>query len=720
MLDRVPQTIPESVTSIPLPPLPQVLVRFLALVEDERTPLTDLATLVALDPAFTAQLLTVATSPPYRRETPLITLEQSLAPLGRPLLRSLASCMAVRHPHAQTGYGRNFDHPGFWRHSLRVAALARSLADAVGYEDVEEAYLAGLLHDIGQLLLVGGVGELCGILPGDSAPETGFAGSTQIPGGIDHALVGASLIDSWRLSSFMADAVLFHRFPAEQISSAELLCRIVWSAHRLGASAGEADEILDFSPDITAIPAILGIDQATIVKACRPPLEWVEERALFLGVRISRGETAHPDSGFIYPDLSLPKRHVGDAGRTHLEALVGNLAVMQPLQESLIALTDEADLYGALRETARLLFGLQRPVFLLQQPESHLLVAVAGAGQPPLLTRLQISLDPGRSLAALAFRTQQPCSSFTDEDKPAPSLFDIQLARLLGSQGLLCIPMSNGSQQVGVIVFGVSGEQYAGKRTQLEWMTGFARLAARSLEQFRALREREQRIAADLTRQFEQKTRKVIHEAVNPLGIINNYLKILAEKLGDTPEVQQELTILGEEISRVERIVRGLNDLPVQSLPVETVNVNNLIEGMLALYGESLFETRGIDIDTELAPGLPLAKADRDSLKQILFNLWKNSSEAMPAGGSFRISTSAMAQGDGCRTLEIRLSDSGPGIPPDVMESLFQPRAPDRSPASSGVGLSIVASLVDRLGGEISCDSSPGQGTTFTIRLAHA
>src|SRR5512134_328041 len=68
MLDRLPQTILESASLIPLPTLPQVLVRFLALVEDDRTPLKDLATLVARDPAFTARLLTIANSTPYRQE----------------------------------------------------------------------------------------------------------------------------------------------------------------------------------------------------------------------------------------------------------------------------------------------------------------------------------------------------------------------------------------------------------------------------------------------------------------------------------------------------------------------------------------------------------------------------------------------------------------------------------------------------------------------------
>lgn len=719
LVERLPQTILESVALIPLPTLPQVLVRFLALIDDERATMADLAAVADRDPALAAQLVTIASSPPYRRETTDISLEQLLDDIGKPLLRALASCMAVQNSHTQTIYERNFDYAGFWRHSLLVAALARALAVETGYRNAGEAYLAGLFHDIGQLLLVGGVGEFCTLSPGEGVGETGAAGLTQVLNGIDLAGLGARLVDGWHLSSFMADAVLFHQFSPEQISPAGPLCRIVWSAHRLGSAAGGI-ETLDDPPGLLVIPAILGLDGATVIKACRSAHAWVGECVDSLGVQAPVPEAAVPASRFIYPYVSLPKRDNRDSSRAHLEALARNMAVMQPLQECLPAFADESGLCGALRETARLLFALPRPVFLLLRTDRSILAVADSAGQSPLLSRLELPPDPEQSLAASAFRTKLPVSSFDDASTQAPRLLDIQLARLLGSQGLLCIPMGNGDSAEGVMVFGLSREQYVGRRRALDWMTAFARLAARSLGLCRTMAERERKISAELTSQFEQKARKVIHETVNPLGIINNYLKIFSEKLVDAPDVQGELNILKEEISRVERIVRRLNEQPEPSSPVETVNVNALIDGMMALYGESLFEARGIAIDKQLDPGAPLARADRDSLKQILFNLWKNSSEAMPQGGSFLIATST-PDGDaaGC-AVEIRLGDTGPGIPPEVMARLFQPLDPDRSSANSGVGLSIVASLVERLGGEISCNSSPGQGTTFTIRLARA
>jgi len=722
MLHQIPQAILESVETIPLPPLPQVLTRFLTLVENDAPPMAEVAALVAQDPALTAQFLTVAHSPAYRTGVAVRSLEQCLSDLGPRLLRILATCMAVQNVYARTMYERNYDFTGFWGHSLRVAELARSLAAAVQYPDVEEAYLAGLLHDIGQLLLLGGAGEGYGFLLGICSDEAELHGFEKSYIGTNHAVLGSRLVDQWGLTSFMADAVLFHQNGADEIVSTDLLSRIVWSAHLLSAEVREVDLDQLLSPGLSVICSLIGIDPAGIVTACRDSYDRVAAAAAALGVDSSWTEKTLPCSTFISHDIFLPKRDDKDAAQARLEAMVRNLAVMQPLQQSLFTLASEGELYGALRESAQLLFGLRRLAYMVLQPEKQVLSGVVLTGQSPLLTRLEIQLDGSQSLVAAALNNDRPSCSFADDCPPATSLVDIQIARILHSEGLLCIPLCTREQLFGVMVYGLSAEQYARKGKHLDWMMSFAHVSAGSLASFATLRDRDREQANRLTRQFEQQARKVIHEVANPLGIINNYLAIVAQKLATEHGVQQELAILTEEIHRVERIVRrlsGVTEPPVPSIDT-TIRVNQVIQGMLALYGESLFVARGIMVDSQIPPELALATGDRDSLKQILLNLWKNSAEAMPAGGRFLVTARDSVQEGADRYVEIQLSDTGPGIPPDVMERLFQPLDPLRRPAHSGVGLSIVGSLVAQLNGKISCQSSPKAGTQFTIRLPQA
>ncbi len=717
MRGNIPQKILESVESIPLPPLPQVLIRFLTLVEDDAAPLEKIAAVVAQDPALAAHLLTVANSPFFRKEPATYGLMHCLKAIGPRMLRTVATAMAVQNVFIPTIGEQNLDYAGYWGNSLRVAELARALAMAINYPDAEEAYLGGLLHDIGQLLLVGGLAEGYCLNSGvsEQAVRTDCRNSPDVA---FRALLGSRLVDQWNLSSFMADAVLFHRHPVQEISSADLLSRIVWSAHKLsGCDTAEDASLLS---DIAVIRALIGIDADGISAACRYAGERAAKAAASLGVDLSRAGRIFLRTSFITQEQSFTQGRKKDAAGLRLESQIKTMAVMQPLQENLLALSGEAELYGALRESARILFGLGRPVLLVVHPGKQVLIGVELEGQSLLLPRLEIQLDAAQSLAASVVRENRARASY-DEDYPStPFLSDIQLGRIMRTEGLLCIPMHDSGRTIGVMVYGVTAERCSRTLGSRDWMTGFASVAARTLEAYRRLRDGSQAVTAELTRNFEQRARKVVHEAVNPLSIINNYLQIVSEKLGEETGVGKELEILKEELARVERIIRRQVEDSEHTPAVETVNVNSVIEGMLALYGESLFGTSGIVIDRQLAPETPVAGADRDSLKQILLNLWKNSAEAMPDGGRLSISTRVTTEDKECGSVEIRLSDSGPGIPPDVMECLFQPLDPERRRAHSGVGLSIVASLVERHGGKISCLSSPDKGTDFTIHLPQA
>jgi signal transduction histidine kinase len=138
---------------------------------------------------------------------------------------------------------------------------------------------------------------------------------------------------------------------------------------------------------------------------------------------------------------------------------------------------------------------------------------------------------------------------------------------------------------------------------------------------------------------------------------------------------------------------------------------------MLVLYGKTLFTNRAITTEKSLDPLLMPVVCNRDSLKQILVNLWNNASDAMSAGGNFIISTHSDVNQDGRAYIEIRMSDTGPGLPPDVKQRLFLPLGQIRRPGHSGVGLSIVANLIEQLNGRIICRSDAGQGTHFSILL---
>ncbi len=717
MMQQIPITIRNEIESINLPPIPQVLLRFLRVAEDDRVSIAELAVLVGHDPALSARFLTIANSAALRRDREITSLEQCIIALGTRLARTLAACLAIQNVFARAAGEIQYDFRGFWGHSLKVAEMSRAMALNKNYPDTEEAFLAGLMHDVGLLLLLGSEGDRYGELLRKSIDESVLNDMEKPMIGTDHAAVGAWLVDHWKLPSFMSDAILFHHKAPGEIMDADTLSKFVWSSHIISTYNEKLDLThISHLPDLVAVTTILGIDIADVAAIRDQAAAQVAMLADALGVAGSADARTLP-SPLTPQDSCKLRRTDADPVLSQIDDMVRDMALIHSLQQDLSALCSEEEIFLAIRESAKILFGLGKIAFLSVNPERTFLSGAGFAGQSALLQRLEIRLDRPTSLVAAVALGERPYATF-DRDRPVDvSLVDTQIAHILDSEGLLYVPMRIGDRHIGVMAYGITVLQHARIQKRLDWMTRFAGLASASIEALREIRAHEKTIEADLTSRFEMQARRVVHEAGNPLSVIKNYLKIVTLKIPGESGVQQELDILEEEIDRVSLILQRLNSVHDTPLIAGSVDLHGIIDGMLSLYGDSLFASRGISVEkADYAPIPPIA-ADRDSIKQILLNIWKNASEAMTEGGRIVISTKDDSVENGKHCVELRLSDSGPGLPPDVATKLFQPLEPDRRPGHSGIGLSIVASLVERLHGRITCRSEAGLGTCFTILL---
>lgn len=717
---QIPAAILDAIESLHLPSIPQILLQFLHLAEDDRTTITDLATLVGQDPSLSARFLTVANSPALSHGTESRNLTQCLVTLGTRLSRTLAACLVVQRFFSPTIDNQHYCLTGFWEHSLLLAESSRALAQETGYTDVDECYLAGLLHDVGQLLLLGGAGKRYGALLAVSEDEDQLRAAEQRVLNTDHAMVGAWLIDQWKLSSFMADAILFHHSPPEAIAAADPLSRIVWCAHVLGSTPIPPEtEAPPQTEQHAIITELLGITNDTLTSIHRCCRERVARIADSLEIHASDARKTIP-APTTPLEVSPPQAHTGGRNLPLLESAVRDMAVTHPLLQGFGAMESETELLLAVRESARILFGLGKLAFLFVQEDGSTLAGAPVNGQPELLRQISIPADSRHSLAVAALRERRLISTFS-RDLPAPvSLADAQISRLLESEGLLYVPIASRAGECGVMAYGVNATQAERITGQLSWIMSFGQVTADSLACWRGTRARMQQLETETARRFQQRARQTLHEAGNPLAIIRNYLSIIRNKLPDQPALLQEMDILREEIDRVTTILRRMASPAEELRQTQTVDVNGLIESMLALYGDALFTERGIALEKNLDSAMKPICADRDSIKQILTNLWNNASDAMGAGDCFFIATHADVNQNGHPYVEISMSDTGPGLPPDIADRLFQPLDPQRRPGHSGVGLSIAAGLVERLKGRITCQNRTGGGTCFSILLPHA
>jgi len=207
----------------------------------------------------------------------------------------------------------------------------------------------------------------------------------------------------------------------------------------------------------------------------------------------------------------------------------------------------------------------------------------------------------------------------------------------------------------------------------------------------------------------------VAHEVKNPLNAILMHVELARMKMakGDHDLVPQ-MDIIGSEIVRLDRVVKTFLDFtrPVE-LHLTDVTLAEFVNEIVEL-ARPLAETARISVHVEQQAGRARIAVDLDLLKQAMLNLVMNALEAMPDGGELRFESSV--QGD---TVEIRLSDTGCGIPPELKSKVFGLYFTTK-PKGSGIGLAMTFRIVQLHDGTIDFTSEPGNGATFIIRIPTA
>lgn len=204
----------------------------------------------------------------------------------------------------------------------------------------------------------------------------------------------------------------------------------------------------------------------------------------------------------------------------------------------------------------------------------------------------------------------------------------------------------------------------------------------------------------------------VAHEVKNPLNAILLHVEVARAKLGrgDT-DIGQQMEIISREILRLDRVVKTFLDFtrPVE-LNLCTVAFTDLLREIVELARPQAAARQIRIVVDERANGAEI-RVDRDLLKQAVLNVVVNAIEAMPEGGELRFESSAAED-----AAEIRVSDTGPGIPLELRDKIFRLYFTTKQ-GGSGIGLAMTFRIVQLHDGTIDFTSEPGKGTTFFIRL---
>ncbi len=299
-----------------------------------------------------------------------------------------------------------------------------------------------------------------------------------------------------------------------------------------------------------------------------------------------------------------------------------------------------------------------------------------------------------------------------------------EVEKLRAVEAELVIPLSVKNRLEGILVLTgkISGLPFS--ENDIEFLSILANQLAVTVENAR-LYEMEKNTNAQLRDTQNQLIRleklaalgelsaTIAHEVNNPLGIIKNYLALIAQQLTSEDPNYPFYQVIKEEVDRIAKIVRQLLDFyRPKAEEIAPVDLSQVLEETVVLLEKQLLSSN-IEVVKNLPRTLPKIEASPAQLKQVFLNLLMNAREVMPGGGRLEVSTRSENG-----YVEAEVADSGEGIAPENLEKIFEPFfTTKREKGGTGLGLSVCLGIVSKSGGVIRAQNRKPKGAAFIVRL---
>lgn len=300
------------------------------------------------------------------------------------------------------------------------------------------------------------------------------------------------------------------------------------------------------------------------------------------------------------------------------------------------------------------------------------------------------------------------------------------LARWLGTDAFATVPLVARDRAIGVVLVDNLYSRKPIADEDIRFLSMFANQAGLAIENARMyynieqanknLRETQNKlIQAEKMAALGQMAAGIAHEIRNPLVSIGGFARRLAGRVSEKSQEKRYAEIIIKEVRRIEKIVQDILTFSKDSAPsMEECNINDILEDALTLYTED-FAEHDCRVNKEFAPDLSPILVDPQQLMQVLINIISNAEQAMHNGGTLTVRTAVADDPGG---VAVYISDTGGGIPRDVLDNIFTPFFTTKV-SGTGLGLSICHRIIEKHEGRIEVKSEEGVGTIFTIKLPY-
>ena len=738
-----------------LPTLAPVAVKLIQATLSPDSDAADVARIIQSDPSMATKLLAVTNSAAFGARRKVTTIDQAVVLLGFKAVRNIALAVKVFECFAQPQPGgENFKRVEFWKHSLAVACAARNLARAAAPlgADPEEAFLAGLLHDLGKIALSAVFPKAYDQIAGRAARARGdIADHERQALGVDHTVAGRSVAERWSLPRVLCEVVWLHHISTDsmpsRVRSPQLiglvqLADIVAREQRIGFSGN-----LTFYESSSHVAANLRVPTPDLDAVAARLAAEVAETATALGLDNIVAESLYAES------VSRANAELSDlnlellASNRRLSASARYFNAITRFDQSLRADAATADVVDALVDAARA--ALQR---------ASILAFGFDIGMEALEVAW-VSPDERRGRAAQRVPVDLESWRLNLADGSAPPV----VAAPAAIRALVCEHMASplrgecwvapirrrGEVSGGVAFVSERDEpaELAGEATELESLLtslGLALGRACAYAEVRRLSddlaETNRRVQQAQSEALRARTLSSIaemaagagHELNSPLFVISGRAELLLQSTTDDP-ARRSLELIHGKALECSKIV---SELMAFARPESPELAPTDLPALLAETGEHWRRETGwpasrLTIDASCDdPQLRAIPLDRVQIRLVLDELILNAVEACSDGGGLTLAArvgcaesapeapSSLRPTPPNRWLELSVLDTGRGMSANVVERAFQPFYSHRTAGRRrGLGLARAYRMIEAHHGRVWLESAPGEGTVARIVL---
>ncbi|MFI4859520.1 MAG: HDOD domain-containing protein [Phycisphaerales bacterium JB063] len=737
-----------------LPTLPAVATRLLQLTASDESRLSEVVEMIAADPALTAKVLSLCKSAD-KGVRDVLTIDRAVKLLGFHAIRNAVLSLKVfevygprapeshalpliQGPNGEDDPGQAppepFDRAGFWSHSLAVAIVAELIAKLhPGDTDLvpEEAFVCGLLHDIGKLALdLALPRSYARVIEVAKLRHSNIAEHERQIIGLDHHTAGKRLAEQWGMPHLLQDCIWLHGsafealpdLPHKRMVGLIALADTIVRRQLIGYSGNHS-----FKRDPALLTAQLGLDPAIVADATDRLYAELEQRGSMLGLHDI------PSHDLLMQSIQKANHALGRLNE-QLETRGRQLASQQLVMEEIHTFHANAgsergvqDVLEDVLGSARRLMGdgfyavlypsqdaQGKPEWLIaQRPEPGVAMHFEMVDPPPHapdLTTLDASQPVGMTLAGLL-------PWLADALMGAEDVRKVQLFPLASGWGTAGILLHDRTKLPPWVLLQPLADTWGSAIAAAAQFAGARELSEQLAQTHAALEDAQDRLLRqESMARLGEMASGAAHEMNNPLAVISGRSQLLAMSLPNASKEQQAAQLIFQEAHRLSDLITGLHmfaDPPrADCKPVDMLGLLDEVVRKVKLSRSK--RERGADVYLSIKHELPIVNCDAPLVGRILTELIVNALQSNP-----RSAVNIAAQVDhASESIVIQVIDDGDGMDERTASHAFDPFF-SAKPAGRqiGMGLPRAQQLAIAHGGRIDLHSTPDLGTTVSVTL---